>query len=126
MASTTNPLPPPLLHKLAEIYPRSNLLTDPVDCYAYAYDNTRKMRPPQAVAFPVNAGQICESAILCNEHRVPLTPRGRGTGTAGGSVPQRGGIVLSLERMKRLIAFDADNRTLIAEPGMLNQEVQDA
>jgi D-lactate dehydrogenase len=114
------------LHKLAEIYPRSNLLTDPVDCYAYAYDNTRKMRPPQAVAFPVNAEQICESAILCNEHRVPLTPRGRGTGTAGGSVPQRGGIVLSLERMKRLIALDADNRTLIAEPGMLNQEVQDA
>lgn len=121
-----NPLPQPLLDGLAKIYSRENLFTDPVDCYAYAYDNTRKPRPPQAVAFPENAEQVRETVILSNEYDVPLTPRGRGTGTAGGSVPQRGGIVVSLERMRRVLALDADNRALIAEPGVLNQEVQDA
>ncbi|MGH8727317.1 MAG: FAD-binding oxidoreductase [Burkholderiales bacterium] len=121
-----NRLPQPLLDKLAEIYPREQLFTDPVDCYAYAYDNARTMTPPQAVAFAINAKQIRETVIACNEYRVPLTPRGRGTGTAGGSVPVMGGIVLSLERMRRGVAIDPDNRVAIAEAGMLNREVQEA
>lgn len=126
MASTVNALPPHLLERLAPIYPAEAFFTDPVDCYAYAYDNARALYPPQAVVLPGNAGQIQQTLILCNEHRVPLTPRGRGTGTVGGSVPQQGGIVLSLERMRRIISVDAGNRTLIAEPGVLNEEVQGA
>ena len=53
-------------------------------------------------------------------------PRGRGTGTAGGSVPEVGGVALSLERMNSIISIDPDNRMAIVEPGVLNQELQDA
>jgi D-lactate dehydrogenase len=101
-------------------------LTDPVDCYAYAYDNSRNFRPPQAVVFPLNAEEVQAVVRLCKQHRVPLVPRGRGTGTAGGSVPEQGGIALSLERMNRVLKIDPDNRMAIIEPGVINQDLQDA
>ena len=119
-------IPPTFLRRLEKILDRNSLFTDPVDCYAYAYDNARRINAPHAVAFAMNADQVCETARLCNEYRVPLTPRGRGTGTAGGSVPAQGGIVLSLERMQRISSVDAANRAMIVEPGVLNGEVQKA
>jgi len=115
-----------LLAQLATRFPPDRLYTDPVDCYAYAYDNSRNFRPPMAVVFPLNAEEVQAVVKLCHEHKVPLVPRGRGTGTAGGSVPEQGGIALSLERMNRMISLDPDNRMAIVEPGVLNQELQDA
>lgn len=119
-------LPPDLLSALLARFPSDRLFTDPVDCYAYAYDNSRNFRPPQAVVFPLTAEEVQAVVLLCNQHHVPLVPRGRGTGTAGGSVPEQGGIALSLERMNRILKVDPDNRMAIIEPGVLNQELQDA
>lgn len=119
-------LPPDLLAQLRSLLPSDRLYTDPVDCYAYAYDNSRKIFPPEAVAFPLTADEVLSIVALCNIHRIPLTPRGRGTGTAGGSLPEQGGVALSLERMLRIIAVDAANRVIVTEPGVLNQSVQDA
>jgi D-lactate dehydrogenase len=119
-------LPAEFISALRSIVAPDGLLTDPVDCYAYAYDSSRKIFPPEAVAFPTTAAEVQAILALCNAHRVPVTPRGRGTGTAGGSLPERGGLALSLERMRRIVAVDPANRVLVAEPGVLNQEVQDA
>ena len=119
-------LAPEFISALRAILAPDGLLTDQVDCYAYAYDSSRKIFPPEAVAFPTEAAQVQAILALCNAHRVPVTPRGRGTGTAGGSLPERGGLALSLERMRRIVAVDPANRVLVAEPGVLNQEVQDA
>jgi D-lactate dehydrogenase len=119
-------IPQELLSALESQFPSDRLFTDPVDCYAYAYDNSRNFRPPIAVVFPLNAEEVQSVVKLCHEHKVPLVPRGRGTGTAGGSVPEQGGIALSLERMNRMISLDPDNRMAIIEPGVLNQELQDA
>lgn len=119
-------LPTPFVARLRELLPADRLLTDPVDCYAYAYDNSRNFHPPSAVTFPLNAQEVQQIVLLCNEFRVPVIPRGRGTGTAGGSVPEQGGIALSLERMNRVISLDPDNRMAIIEPGVLNQDLQDA
>jgi D-lactate dehydrogenase (quinone) len=119
-------LPASLLTALQSQFTPDRLFTDPVDCYAYAYDNSRNFRPPLAVVFPLNTEEVQSVVRLCHEHRVPLVPRGRGTGTAGGSVPEQGGIALSLERMNRMISLDPDNRMAIIEPGVLNQELQDA
>ena len=115
-----------LLSRLSTQFPPDRLYTDPVDCYAYAYDNSRNFRPPLAVVFPLNAEEVQAFVKLCHEHKMPLVPRGRGTGTAGGSVPEQGGIALSLERMNRILSLDPDNRMAIVEPGVLNQELQDA
>ncbi|HMK14412.1 MAG TPA: FAD-linked oxidase C-terminal domain-containing protein [Burkholderiales bacterium] len=119
-------LPREFSRRLQQVLPAQNLYTDPVDCYAYSYDNTRKIFPPDAVAFPTDAAQVQAIVGMCNEYKVPVTARGRGTGTSGGSLPEQGGVALSLERMCRILSIDSANRVIVAEPGVLNQEVQDA
>ena len=115
-----------LLFALQAGFPPERLFTDPVDCYAYAYDNSRNFRPPQVVVFPLTISEVQSVVRLCHQHHVPVVARGRGTGTAGGSVPEQGGVALSLERMNRLLKLDPDNRMAIIEPGVLNQQLQDA
>ncbi|MBA3695217.1 MAG: FAD-binding protein [Methylotenera sp.] len=113
------------LAKLTQQFPQDRVYTDPVDCYAYAYDNSRNFHSPIAVVFPLTTEEVQTVILLCNAHKVPVVPRGRGTGTAGGSVPEAGGVALSLERMNKIISVDPDNRMAIIEPGVLNQELQD-
>ncbi|MEQ1721055.1 MAG: FAD-linked oxidase C-terminal domain-containing protein [Nitrosomonas sp.] len=115
-----------LITALQDIFPPERFYSDPTDCYAYAYDNSRKIFPPDAVIFPLTSKEIQRTITLCNHHQVPLIPRGRGTGTAGGSLPEQGGIALSMERMLNIIAVDPANRVIVTEPGVLNQSVQDA
>lgn len=115
-----------VVKRLNHLLPVDRFYTDPVDCLVYGYDNSRKLFPPDAVVFPIDADEVSAIVCLCNEHEIPLTPRGRGTGTAGGSLPEKGGIALSLERMLRIIKVDPDNRVIVAEPGVLNQTIQDA
>jgi len=119
-------LNPNFLTRLGAIVGGGNLLTDEASCYTYGYDNSRKIFPPQAVVFATCAEEIQSVVQLCNEFAIPLTPRGRGTGTSGASIPEQGGVALSLERMRRILAVDPANRVLVCEPGVLNQEVQDA
>ncbi len=114
------------LSRLVALLGRDSVLSDPAECLAYGFDNSRRVIPPLAVAFATEAAQVQALVRLCCEHRVPLVPRGRGTGTAGGSVPERGGVVLSLERMRRAPVVDPANRVMVVEPGLLNQEVQEA
>ncbi|MBN9131963.1 MAG: FAD-binding protein [Nitrosospira multiformis] len=111
--------------QLGKLFPPDRVYTDPVDCYAYAYDNTRKVFPPDAVVFPLSTLEVQAAVKFCNETRIPLVPRGRGTGTSGGSLPESGGIALSLERMVRIVKVDPANRVIVAEPGVINQTVQD-
>jgi len=119
-------LPKNLIVELHAAFPPDRFYTDPVDCYAYAYDNSRKIFPPDAVLFPLTSAEVQHIVTLCNRYRVPLIPRGRGTGTAGGSLPELGGIALSMERMLNIISVDPANRVIVVEPGVLNQAVQDA
>ena len=113
------------LTELESLLPPDRIYTDPVDCYTYAYDNSQKIYPPDIVVFPLSSDEIQAIVLLCNIHKIPLTPRGRGTGTAGGSIPEKGGIALSLERMLGIIVVDPANRVIVTEPGVLNQTVQD-
>ncbi|HEY0562290.1 MAG TPA: FAD-linked oxidase C-terminal domain-containing protein [Methylophilus sp.] len=117
---------PDFLANLQKLLSADRLFTDPVDCYAYAYDNSRNYHSPMAVVFPLNAEEVSAIIKLCNQFKIPAIPRGRGTGTAGGSVPEIGGVVISLERMTNIISVDGDNRMAIVEPGVLNQVLQDA
>ena len=103
-----------------------NVLTETADCWPYGYDNSRRHSPPEAVAFANSHEQVVATVAICNQHRVPLVARGRGTGTTGATVPTQGGVVLSLERMDRIINIDVDNRVIVTQPGVTNQAVQDA
>lgn len=115
----------PTLADLAALLAPGDLLTDPADCWPYGYDNSRRQHPPDAVVFPRSHEQVLGILHLCNRDGVCLVPRGRGTGTTGASVPTRGGIVLSLERMDRILRIAPGDRMIIVEPGVTNQAVQD-
>ena len=98
--------------------------TDPSDCWVYGYDNSRQHALPDAVVFANTHDDILNVVKLCIEHQIPLTARGRASGTTGGAIPEQGGIVLSFERMQNIIKVDPANRLMIVEPGVLNIDVQ--
>ena len=112
------------LNQLKNILPAQDLLTETADCLTYGYDNSRRHAQPVAVAFPKTEEQIQQLILACNEHRIPVNPRGRGTGTTGATVPLNGGLVISCERMNKIIKMDAENRCIDVEPGVTNLEVQ--
>lgn len=119
-------LPPSLRAELACITGPENLLTDPADCWPYGYDNSRRQALPQAVVFARDEVQIARLVRLCAAEGLPLIPRGLGTGTTGATVPDRGGIVLSFERMDRIRRFAPEDRLIVVEPGLTNARLQQA
>ena len=102
------------------------VLSDVGDCWAYGYDNSRLHALPAAVVFPRDCEQVEAVVRYCNQAGLPLTPRGRGTGTAGAAVPERHGIVLSSERLRATPRIDPADRLAIVEPGVTNAELQQA
>jgi D-lactate dehydrogenase len=104
----------------------SNVLLDPAECLAYSYDNSRQQVLPAAVVFAQSHEQVTNIVRFCYEQNIPIVSRGRGTGTTGGSVPVANGIVLSLERMQKIISIHPDDRYMIVEAGATNAACQKA
>ena len=77
---------------------------------------------PEAVLFALNAEEISRVMKYCNEHNIAVTPRGAGTGLCGGCVPIEGGIIISTEKMKKVLEVDVTNLTATLEPGVLLME----
>ena len=100
--------------------------TDPSERLAYAFDNSRRERLPDAVALPTTREQVIALVRACRAHRVPLVARGRGTNTTGASVPVAGGVVVSFERMNRILSIRPGDRCAVVEPGVLNGDLQAA
>jgi D-lactate dehydrogenase (quinone) len=116
----------PILSRLAAIVGAEQLLTDAADRLPYGYDNSRLQALPRAVVFATRHEQVVDIVRLCNAEDIPLVARGRGTGTTGATVPMDNALVLSLERMDRILEVDPANRLMVAEPGVTNQALQDA
>ena len=105
-----SPLPANFVAALRAVLPADRLLTDPAECWTYGYDNSRRHHPPQLVALPTSHDEVAALVRCCNQQGIPIVARGRGTGTCGAAVPIAGGVVLSLERMNRVLRLDAANR----------------
>jgi D-lactate dehydrogenase len=110
--------------ELLAILGEQSLLRDPAECLAYGYDNSRRQSQPIAVALPTSREQVQAIVRACRAHATPVTARGRGTNTTGASVPVAGGVVLSFERMNRLLELRPGDRAVVVEPGLLNGELQ--
>ena len=91
----------------------------------YSYDATGKEHLPDAVAFPETAEEVRRAILLANELRFPVIPRGAGSGFSGGSVPVRGGLVLSTERMDRILSIDEENLVAVVEPGVVTERLKE-
>jgi len=93
----------------------------------YAHDETENLHfPPDIVIKPRTAEEIGAIMAICNEHRIPVTPRGAGTGLSGGALPQFGGVLISTERMNSIINIDERNLQVITEPGVITEVLQNA
>ncbi|RDS84412.1 FAD-binding protein [Dyella monticola] len=119
-------LPNHLLGTLHSLFGESGCSTREAERLAYAYDNSRRNALPDAVVFAREHTQIEALIRACREHRVPMIARGRGTNTTGATVPVEGGVVVSFERMNRILRIDPDNRLAVVEPGVLNGDLQRA
>ncbi|HEY7528936.1 MAG TPA: FAD-linked oxidase C-terminal domain-containing protein [Candidatus Deferrimicrobiaceae bacterium] len=109
---------------LREIF-GERLKTSLEDRICYSYDATGKEFLPDAVAFPLNAEDVRRTMLLANEHRFPVVPRGAGSGFSGGSLPIRGGVVLSTERMDRILSIDTGNLVAVVEPGVVTETLKE-
>ncbi|MBD3670908.1 MAG: FAD-binding protein [Gammaproteobacteria bacterium] len=118
-------LPRAFLQRLQSILDTDTLLTEEADRWSYGYDNSRRHGLPDAVVLPTTHERVVAIVKLCNEFGIPMIPRGRGTGTTGATVPLNGGVVISLERMNRIVSTHPEDRYMVVEPGVLNKEVQD-
>jgi glycolate oxidase len=113
--------------ELVSALPPGAVLTDPDILEAYRFDWSRDSSAgkPLAVVRATDVGQVQEALRWATRHRLPVVPRGAGTGLAGGSSAVDGGIVLSLEKM-RAVEIDTASRVAVVEPGALNIEVKQA
>ena len=117
---------------------------DPYELLTRELGSARVLRTPEAIEtygrdesalgfYPPDAAVLCESRAeielvlrLAGEHKIPVTPRGAGSGMTGGALPVRGGIVLSTERMKKILEVNVDDRIAVVEPGVINADLQAA
>ncbi len=93
----------------------------------YASDETEDLRfLPDVVIKPGSAEEISKILKLCNQHKIPVTPRGAGTGLSGGALPHLGGVLLSVERLNKIIEIDERNLQVVTETGVITEVLQDA
>ena len=113
-----------IIKELTNIVGRDNILTKREDLICYSYDATNQKFLPDVVVFPRGAEEISLILKMANFEDFPVIPRGAGSGFSGGSLPVEGGVVVSLERMNRILNIDTENLTAVVEPGVVTGEFQ--
>ena len=111
-------------NELERIVGSGNASFEKEDLLCYSYDATNEAHMPEGVVFPGTPEEVSLILKMANSEAFPVIPRGAGTGFTGGSVPVDGGVVLSLERMNKVIDIDAANLTAVVEPGVVTWEFQ--
>jgi len=113
--------------KLSAICGPDFVFVDADNLQAYGHDETEDLVfLPQVVVKPASAQEISQILILANELLVPVTARGAGTGLSGSALPVRGGILLSTERLNKILVIDANNHQATVEPGVVVEVFQNA
>jgi len=119
------PLQPEFLDGLRSIVGAGHVHTDEASRERYGADGLKRGHRADAVVMPDGAEEVSAIIRLCGAHAVPLVPRGGGTGYTGGAVPMHGGVVLSLERMNRILELDEENLVVVVEPNVITGTIQD-
>jgi glycolate oxidase len=115
-----------IVQELRSICGAGQVLTAPADLICYGFDATFQTYRPDAVVLPAATAEVAAVLKLANQRGFTVTPRGAGTGLAGGAVPVQGGVVMSLARMNRLVELDRRNLQAVVEPGLVTLELQQA
>ena len=118
----------PLATAIASRLPDVRLLTDTLDREGYRDDETAYLHAglPRAVAFPTTTAHVVELVRIAGEQRVPIVPRGAGTGLSGGASGIEGGLTIAFTAMDRLIEIDRENLVAVVQPGIINANLKAA
>jgi len=116
------------LEAIGRALPEVRLLTDPVDREGYRNDETAYLHAglPLAVALPAATAEVAGLVRVAAEHRIPVVPRGAGTGLSGGAAGIEGGLTIALTRMDRILELDRENLCVVVQPGIINAELKRA
>lgn len=98
--------------------------TTPEDLICYGFDASGLEASPSAVVWPSSTEDVVKVMKYAYENSISVVPRGAGTGMTGGAVPSKGAIVLSLEKMNRILEIDSENLNVVCEPGLINGRLQ--
>jgi len=113
--------------QLKKVAGKNFVLHTPEDLAVYSYDGTFAEGSPEVVVLPETTKHVSQFVILAAEARVPIVPRGMGSGMAAGSVPTvKGGMVISLTRMNQILEIDIENATVKTEAGVITADLQSA
>ncbi|AEG16508.1 D-lactate dehydrogenase (cytochrome) [Desulfofundulus kuznetsovii DSM 6115] len=106
----------------------NNVITTTEDLFCYSYDATADLpeQKPDVVVTPENVDQVVKVVKIARQFRLPIYPRGSGTNLSGGTVPIKGGIVLSTLKMNRILEIDPSNLTATVQPGVIIQDLNNA
>lgn len=114
---------PELVAELLKIFGPDNVMYEPEDILCYEGDFSIDKSQPEAIVLPENAEQVAALMALAAREKVPVVPRGAGTGLSGGAIAVRGGVLVAMAKLKRLLSVDFDNRYAVVEPGMVNLDL---
>jgi len=118
-----------IIDELARIVGERFVITDEEKLEPYSHDEVAEKEyahMPEVAVRPRTAEEIAAIVKLANRERIPVTPRGAGSGLSGGAVPVYGGILLSVDRMDAILEIDEENMMAVVEPGVITNEINDA
>jgi glycolate oxidase len=115
-----------LLRAIRSELPDLRLLDDTTDRESYRNDETAYLNAglPLAVALPTTTAEVSVLMRLASEHRVPVVPRGAGSGLSGGAAGIEGGLTIALTKMDRVLEIDRENLVVVTQPGIINAELK--
>src|SRR5687768_7625416 len=125
---TFSPVTPTVLTQFQQLLGEEFVLIAAHEDFSrYASDETEDLKFfPEVVLKPANAEQIAQIVKLCHDNFIPVTPRGAGTGLSGGALPIHKGVVISTERLNKILEIDERNLQATVEPGVINEVFQNA
>lgn len=111
------------IEELKAIFGDTEVLSDVEDMIAYSYDASHVEIQPEAVVFATTTEQVSQLMKFAYREKIPVTPRGQGSGLSGGAIPLKKGIVLAMDKMNRVLEFDPANRLITVEAGMTTADI---
>ena len=114
------------VESLAALVGQAHVKTDDTSRLSYGTDALKRGKSADVVVLPGSTEEVAAVVRVCAARRVPIVPRGAGTGYTGGAVPTHGGVVVSLERMNRILEIDEANLVAVVQPHVITGDIQDA
>jgi len=112
--------------KLIEIVGAGNFTDQLEELVPYSYDASMNVHRPDAAVWPESTEQVAEVVKFANEYKIPVVPRGAGTSLSGGVIPIRGGIIIDLSRMNRILEISIENRYAHVQAGVVCDDLNRA